>query len=163
MQFTTRIATIADAAAIADIYNQAVLRSTATFDTVPQTADERAAWLASHGRRHPVIVATLAGRVLGWASLSRWSDRPAYDRTAEISVYVDEGARGNGVGGTLMREMIERARAVDLHALVSRVCSENEVSLALSEKCGFTTVGVMHETGEKFGRLLDVVVLELLL
>ncbi|HEY3318354.1 MAG TPA: GNAT family N-acetyltransferase [Coriobacteriia bacterium] len=154
---------MADAAAIADIYNQAVLHSTATFDTQPRSTEEREGWLTCRGTAHPVLVAEADGRVVGWASLSPWSDRPAYARTAEVSVYVDESARGSGVGAALMAALLERARDVGVHALLARVCTENDVSLRLSERFGFGHVGVMREVGEKFGRLLDVAVLELLL
>jgi phosphinothricin acetyltransferase len=163
MEVTTRQATMTDAAAIADIYNQSVLRSTATFDTQVQSAEEREAWLASHGERQPVIVALAEGRVVGWASLSRWSERPAYDRTVEVSVYIDEGARFRGVGKALMAELLQRARDLGHHALIARICTENEVSLRMTRRFGFESVGVLREVGEKFGRLLDVEILEALI
>jgi hypothetical protein len=80
-----------DAAAIARIYNQAVLNTTATFDTEVESADKRLAWLRSHSdARHPVLVAEVDGEVVGWASLSSWSDRCAYAASVEASAYVDE-------------------------------------------------------------------------
>jgi phosphinothricin acetyltransferase len=74
---TIRLAQASDAAAIAEIYNEAILTTTATFDTEPKTVEEREQWLQSHDERHPVLVAEVDGRVLGWASLTIWSDRPA--------------------------------------------------------------------------------------
>jgi phosphinothricin acetyltransferase len=163
MEIRTRSATMADAAALADIYNQAVLRTTATFDTSLQSEEERAAWLAAHGGSHPVVVAVEDGGIVGWASLSRWSSRCAYDRTVELSVYVDEAARGRGVGRTLVTEILRRAAELGLHAVLVQVCTENEISLAMVRRFGFERAGVLREVGEKFGRLLDVEILELLL
>jgi L-amino acid N-acyltransferase len=160
MTLSIREAGPSDAAAIADIYNQAVLHTTATFDTVAQSADERLAWLSSHGPAHPVIVAEEDGVVLGWGSLSRYSARPAYARTAEMSTYVDEASRGRGVGGALAAALLERGTAAGLHVLLVRICTENEVSLAMYERLGFEHVGVLREVGEKFGRLLDVAVFQ---
>ena len=81
------------------IYNDAVARTTGTFDTEPKTLDQQREWFDRHGASHPVLVAEEAGRVVGWASLSPWSDRCAYARTAEVSVYVDESSRGGGSSG----------------------------------------------------------------
>jgi L-amino acid N-acyltransferase YncA len=158
---TIRDATLRDACSIADIYNQAVLHTTATFADTPESVEEREGWLLAHGDRHPVIVAEIAGKVVGWASLSRWSDRAAYDHTAEVSTYVDEAWQGRGVGTRLTTAIIERGRASGMHALVSRVCAENQASVTLFRRLGFTAVGVTHEVGWKFGRWLDVEILEL--
>src|SRR5262245_51145559 len=89
-----RRAALSDLGAITDIYNEAILTTTATFDTEPKTVEERIAWFDSHGENHPIIVAALDGTVAGWASLSRWSDRPAYDCTVETSFYVKREFRG---------------------------------------------------------------------
>src|SRR3954465_14725432 len=98
---TIRHAVLADAAAIAVIYNEAILTTTATFDTEPKSVDERTQWLKSHDERHPVLVAVVDGRVVGWASLSSWSDRCAYADTAETSFYVHSTYRGRGIGRRL--------------------------------------------------------------
>lgn len=78
-----RRAELSDLEAITAIYNEAVLTTTATFDTEPKAAAERVAWFESHDDRHPILVAVSSGQLVGWASLSRWSERPAYDDTAE--------------------------------------------------------------------------------
>src|SRR5438093_1274607 len=85
-----------DLQAITDIYNEAILTTTATFDTEPKTVDERRAWLGSHDPRHPILVAVVNGEVVGWASISKWSERPAYADTAETSFYVKAEHRGRG-------------------------------------------------------------------
>ncbi|HLH27297.1 MAG TPA: GNAT family N-acetyltransferase, partial [Acidimicrobiales bacterium] len=93
-----RLARLTDAEAILDIYNEAVLRSTATFDLVPRTEAEQAVWMAEHRGPHPAVVATAGGEVLGFGSLSPYRDKHAYATTVENSVYVHAGHRRAGVG-----------------------------------------------------------------
>lgn len=153
-----------DAAAIAAIYNQAVVHSTATFDTAPESAEEREMWLLAHtAPQHPVLVAERDGEVVGWASLSRYSDRCAYEATVEVSAYIDENARGRGLGTALMEAVLAAGKQGGVHAVLSRICTENEASLKMAERLGFFEVGVMREVGVKFGRTLDVMMLERLL
>src|SRR5690242_2393606 len=118
---TIRRAELRDAAAITKVYNEAILKTTATFDTEPKTEEDRLDWLRSHDDHHPVFVAEVAGEVVGWASLSKWSDRPAYAGTAETSFYVAEPCRGIGVGRALKEWLIEEARKAGLHTLIARV------------------------------------------
>jgi phosphinothricin acetyltransferase len=157
-----RDATYDDLAAIFAIYDEEVLRGTATFETVPRTAVERQEWFEAHAReRYPVIVAEAAGKVLGWARLQPWSPRPAYLRTAEDSVYVAESARGRGIGRALLARLLRRARAAGIAVVLARIADGNPASIRLHEKAGFRTVGVMRRVGEKFGRILDVTLLDL--
>jgi phosphinothricin acetyltransferase len=153
-----------DAPAMAAIYNQAVARSTATFDTEPESVEDRERWFDEHtAPQHPVLVAELDGRVIGWASLSRYSSRCAYTATVEASAYIDENETGRGIGTTLSEALLEAGRAGGVHAVLARICTENTASLAMSRKLGFFEVGVMREVGVKFGRSLDVMMLEMLL
>jgi L-amino acid N-acyltransferase YncA/ubiquinone/menaquinone biosynthesis C-methylase UbiE len=158
-----RKAEIPDLDAITEIYNEAVLTTTATFDTEPKTVAERLQWFQAHDGRHPVLVAELDGAVVGWASISRWSDRPAYDDTAETSFYVKSGYRGRGVGRRLKQALIEEARRLRFHTLIARVADESEASRHLNESFGFVHIGTMKEVGKKFGRLLDVHILQKML
>ncbi len=162
MDTDIRPAQPADAAAISRIYNQAVLNTTATFDTTPETVEDRLRWLAEHSNdpRHPVLVADVAGEVVGWASLSRWSDRCAYAASVEASTYIDEAWQGCGLGSKLSDAVIEAGRAAGVHAALARICTENAASIRMSRNLGFVEVGVLHEVGMKFGRLLDVMMLE---
>ena len=152
-----RAAAIADAEAIAAIYNDAVLNSTATFDVEPETVAARRQWLASEATRL-ALVAERDGRVVGWASLASWSARGAYDRTTEASVYVAPAAHHSGVGLALAKATVDRASGLGLHVLIARVCAENIAGLALADRMGYKRVGVQREVGFKFGRWLDVVV-----
>ncbi|MCA9049917.1 MAG: GNAT family N-acetyltransferase, partial [Planctomycetaceae bacterium] len=81
LQFSIRLAEHSDAVAIAEIYNEAIRTTTATFDTEPKSVEDRRQWLEQHDQRHPVWVAEVDGSVVGWASISAWSDRPAYNDT----------------------------------------------------------------------------------
>ena len=157
-----RAAGTGDLEAITAIYNDAVENTTGTFHTEPRTTDQQREWFESHGPRHPVIVAEADGEVAGWASLGPWSERRGYEDTAEVSVYVAEARRGEGVGTALMGEIIRRGREAGLHSVIAQVVSGNEASLRLHERAGFETVGVLREVGRKFGRLLDVRVMQLI-
>ncbi len=163
-----RRATSSDVPAIARIYNDAVLNTIATFDTEPKSAEERREWLAAHGPSRPVFVAVEGeaaegSEVIGWASASDWSDRPAYAPTAEVVVYVDEEHRGEGVGTALLTELVQAARAAGIHALVAQIVEGNEVSVRLHGREGFSPVGLLKEVGCKFGRRLDVLMMQKLL
>lgn len=158
-----RPAELSDAEAIAEIYNEAILTTTATFDTEPKGVEDRREWLRSHGGRHPVLVALVAGKVVGWASLTQYSDRRAYDATAEVSTYVRDGYRNLGIGRRLKEIIIAEGRRQGFHSLIARIAEGSEASLHLNETMGFRRVGTLKEVGLKFGRLLDVHFLQLML
>ncbi len=158
-----RKAQLADVNAIAEIYNEAILTTTATFDTVPKSASERMDWLKSHGERYPVIVIEVDGTVVGWAALSRWSERHAYDDTAETSFYIKGGYRGRGLGRKLKSAILDEARRLRFHTVIARIAEGGDASLHLNESFGFVRVGTLKEVGRKFGRLLDVHILQKIL
>jgi phosphinothricin acetyltransferase len=160
---TIRPAEWGDAAAIAEIYNEAILTTTATFDTEPKSVEERRQWLESHDGRHPVLVALTGGTVVGWASLSRWSERAAYDDTAETSFYVHSAHRGCGIGRGLKDAIIAEARRLGYHTLIARIAEGSAESLHLNEAAGFVHVGTLREVGHKFGKLLDVHIMQKML
>jgi L-amino acid N-acyltransferase len=162
-QIVIRPANIADLRAITEIYNEAILTTTATFDTEPKQVSEQERWFQSHDERHPVLVAVLDDIVVGWVSLTRWSDRKAYDDTGEISFYVQSEYRGRGLGRQLTDAIIAEARSLKFHTLIARVAGESSVSLGLCRSSGFVDIGVMQEAGRKFGRLLDVNILQKML
>lgn len=158
-----RRAVLSDAAAIAEIYNEAILTTTATFDTETKSVEERESWLKSHDERFPVLVAVVEGEVAGWASLTRWSDRRAYDRTAETSFYVHSAQRRRGIGRALKQSIIEEAMRLGYHTLIARVAEGSDESLHLNESFGFVHVGTLREVGYKFGRLLNVHIMQKML
>lgn len=156
-----RPATSADADAIAAIYNQAVLSSTATFDLEPETPAARRRFLTAETTRL-CLVAEVDGRVVGWSSLVRWSARGGYDQTVESSIYIIPETQREGVGLALAGAALATAAHLDVHAVIAQICAENVAGLALAERLGFARVGVLREVGRKFGRSLDVVICELL-
>ena len=158
-----RLATPADAQAIADIYNEAIIGTTATFDTEPKTKEDRMEWLQDHQGRYPVLIAERDGEVIGWAALSRWSERPAYAGTAETSFYVAEKHRGTGIGRLLKKRLIDEARKAGFHTILARIAESSAVSRHLNESLGFVQVGTMREVGFKFGQWLDVEIMQLML
>jgi phosphinothricin acetyltransferase len=158
-----RPATVADVPAIAAIYNEAVLTTTATFDVEPKSLADRTEWLRSRGVRHPVLVAVVDGEVAGFAALSRWSDRVAYDDTAETALYVHSARQNRGIGRKLYAAAIAEARRLKFHTLIARITEDSAVSLHLHHSAGFVHVGTLREVGRKFGRLLDVHILQLVL
>jgi phosphinothricin acetyltransferase len=156
-----RLATIDDAEAIRTIYNREVTGSTVTFDLVPRTLDDQRAWLASHAGAHPaVVVEAEDGSVAGFGSLSSYRSRPAYSTTVEDSVYVHHDHRGQGVGRLLLSELVRLAEVHGFHAVMARIVGGHEASIALHTGCGFTLVGIEREVGRKFGKWLDVALMQ---
>jgi phosphinothricin acetyltransferase len=155
-----RRATVKDLGAVTEIYNEAILKTVATFDTIPKTINEQKPWFEGHDSKHPILVAEQDNAVVGWASLSKWSDRCAYSDTAEISVYVKEEHRGKGIGKSLMQEVLDRGKKAGIHTVIARISESNEASVRLHEAFGFEHVGTMKEVGRKFGKLLDVHIMQ---
>jgi L-amino acid N-acyltransferase YncA len=155
-----RQAQLGDLDAIQDIYNAAIRNSTATFDTQEKTREEQRRWFDDHGPRYPILVAEIDSKVVGWASLSPWNQKPAYDISAETTFYVAVKNRGQGIGRALKAAIIEEARRHGFHSLIALVTVESEASLHLNISFGFHEVGVLKEFGRKFDRLLDVVILQ---
>jgi len=159
-----RDATPDDAPAIARVYNQGIEDRTATLETELRSPEERSGWLASHGPRHPVLVAVDPdGAVLAWGSLNRFNPRAAYDHVADFSLFVDREVRGRGVGGALLDALEARARAIGYHKMVLAAFATNVPGTRLYERRGFATVGTYHEQGMLDGRWVDVVIIEKLL
>ncbi len=160
----TRLARPTDAAALADIYNREVLETTVTFDLEPRSVAQQAAWQAERSGAHAVTVA--AGRddePVGFAALSPYRDRPAYRTSVEDSVYVHHEHRGRGIGRLLLADLVDVAAERGFHTVVARVVGGHEASIALHAAAGFTHIGTEREVGRKFGRWLDVVVMQRLL
>ncbi len=145
-----------DLPAVTAIYNQSVVASPATFDVEPFTVETRRPWFEEHSEAYPLFVAERDGVVAGYASLSRFRTKPAYRHTAEVSVYIDERARGRGVGVALYDALIAEAKRLSYHVLIAGITQPNPASVALHERFGFRSVGVLREVGRKFDRWHDV-------
>jgi phosphinothricin acetyltransferase len=158
-----RPAQLDDAEAIRRIYNREVVTSTVTMDLVPRTLHEQQTWLAERSGAHAVLVAHEADTVVGFASLSPWRSRPAYRTTVEDSVYVDPAHQGKGVGKLLLSHLVQTARSHGFHAVIARIAAGHEASIALHRSVGFESIGTEREVARKFGRWIDIELLQLLL
>jgi L-amino acid N-acyltransferase YncA len=160
---TVRLARLDDAEAIRSIYNLEVTGSTVTFDLVPRTLADQQLWLAEHQGVHPAVVAEVDGHVAGFGSLAPYRSRPAYATTVEDSVYVRRDLRGMGVGRSVLGELMRLGTVHGFHAVMARIVGGHEASIGLHVACGFELVGIEREVGRKFGRWLDVVLMQRLL
>ena len=160
-----RLAGAEDAEAIRQIYNREVTGSTVTFDLVPRSLEAQREWLAAHAGAHPAVVAVdeATGEVIGFGSLSPYRDRPAYATTVEDSVYVHHDHRGRGVGRAVLQELVGLATLHGFHSMMARIVGTHEASIALHKACGFELVGIEREVGRKFGKWLDVALMQRLL
>jgi phosphinothricin acetyltransferase len=160
----TRLAEPRDAEATRAIYNLEVVESTVTFDLVPRSLADQRAWIAEHSGGHPAIVAVDDDdTVRGFASLSPFRPRPAYAPTVEDSVYVHRDSRSKGIGELLLRDLLGLATDNGFHSVMARIVGGHDTSITLHERCGFEQVGREREVGRKFGRWLDVVLMQKML
>lgn len=157
-----RTAKLKDQPSILEIYNEAVLNTTATFDTSPRTIEKQIEWFNNHKQNHPIFIAEENNTIVGWASLSPYSDRCAYDTTVEVSVYIHHNHRGKKIGSQLLEVVTLSGKELNNHTVISRIASENKSSIHIHEKIGYRLVGEMKEVGFKFGRLLDVTIMQFL-
>jgi L-amino acid N-acyltransferase len=147
--------------AILAIYNEVLAHSTAIFSDQPTTLEERTAWFRARlAQGYPVLVAVEGPRVLGYATFGDFRSWPGYRHTVEHSVHVAADARGRGVGGVLMAQLLPRAAALGKHVMVAGIDASNAASIRFHERLGFERVGLLREVGCKFGRWLDLAFLE---
>ncbi len=153
------------AAAILDIFNDAIAHSTALYEYKPRTMETMKAWFATkEANRFPVIGAiNEVGELMGFASWGTFRAFPANKYTAEHSVYVQKDHRGKGVSTDLMNAITARAHEAQLHTLIGGIDAANTVSIALHEKLGFTHAGTIKHAAFKFGRWLDLAFYQLIL
>jgi L-amino acid N-acyltransferase YncA len=162
--YRSRLVEPRDAEAVRAIYNVEVLESTVTFDLVPRSLADQLDWIEEHSGGHPAIVAVSdTDEIAGFASLSPYRPRPAYAPTVEDSVYVRRDLRGAGVGKLLLADLVTLARDHGFHSVIGRIVGGHDASIALHRACGFEEVGTEREVGRKFGRWLDVVLMQRML
>jgi len=159
-----RLAIVADLAAINDIYNYYVPRSTCTYQLELETLESRQAWFDAHpSDSYPVTVAEIDCEVVGWGALSKFRERAAYAPTVEASVYIHHDFHRRGIGRVLLEDLVERARAIGFHTLIGGASADQTASLALQQSLGFQRVAHFKEVGSKFGQRLDVIFFQLML
>jgi L-amino acid N-acyltransferase YncA len=162
-EIVVRAATANDLPAINDIYNYYVFHSTCTYQETAEPMESRRVWFEKHGERHPVTVAEMNGKVVGWGSLSAYHARSAYRFTVENSVYIDHQFHRRGIGAIILADLIERARALGHRAIIAGIDGDQMASVKLHEKFGFEKVGQLKQVGFKFEQWLDVIYMELLI
>lgn len=158
-----RLARPDDADATRQIYNTEVTGSTATFDLVPRSREDQRRWIEDRSGAMVVVVAERDGDVVGFASLSPYRPRPAYSTTVEDSVYVRRTEQRSGVGRALLSELVDVAGTRGFHTVMARIVGDHEASIGLHRSLGFEMVGIEREVGRKFGRWLDVAVMQRML
>lgn len=165
MSTPTRIrpATASDLAGAAAIYDEQVHTGISTFDLEPPPVSYWEHHLASTEPGDHFLVADDASEVVGFAYSSAYRPRPGYRLTREVSVYLSERARGQGLGRRLYDDLIDRVRADRIHVVLALVAVPNPASVALHEACGFEHLGTMREVGRKFDRWLDTAWYQLIL
>jgi L-amino acid N-acyltransferase YncA len=155
-----RLALETDLPSIVAIYNAAIPTRLATADLEPISVESRRNWLRSHDARYPVWVITIGDRdiqsdqneqILGWLSLQMFYGRPAYHKTAEVSIYIDPRSQGNGIGKELLGYAIAQCPSLNITKLVGFVFAHNAVSRRLFERLGFTEWGFLPEIAELDG------------
>jgi len=154
----------ADVPAILDIFNTEIVGGVNAFDTQPIEGAAQDAWFQTHADpRFPLLVAEDEGVITGWASLSPWARHGAYEKTAELSIFIHASSRGQRIGTALMHRLIDCARGAGHHVVLGRAEASNDASRRLHLACGFSEIALMREVGWKQGRYLDVAIFQLTL
>lgn len=152
-----------DIPAITAILNHAAAYTTATWHEYPKSEAEMAEWFAARQKDYVVLAARDPSGLLGYASYGPFRAPSGYRPSAEHSIYVREGRRGQGIGKALLTALIERARAQGLHVLIGGIDADNELSIALHKAFGFEETGRLPQVGRKFDRWLTLVFLQKIL
>jgi|EP01034_Spumella_vulgaris_P028107 phosphinothricin acetyltransferase len=166
MSFRHRIATLTDLPTIVAIYNSTIASREVTADTEPVSVESRLAWFHEHTpERRPLWVieraddSSASPAVLGWISYSNFYGRPAYSGTAEVSIYIDEAARGKGIGRYALQEAIDFAPSIKVHTLLGFIFGHNQPSLGLFSKFGFETWAKLPKVANLDGIERDLIIL----
>ena len=166
MSFRRRNATLNDLPTIVAIYNSTIASREVTADTEPVSVESRLAWFHDHTpERRPLWVIERADddpaapAILGWISYSNFYGRPAYSGTAEVSIYIDEAARGKGIGRYALQEAIDFAPSIKVHTLLGFIFGHNQPSLGLFSKFGFDTWANLPKVANLDGIERDLIIL----
>ncbi|WP_153800711.1 GNAT family N-acetyltransferase [Foetidibacter luteolus] len=159
-----REALAADLPAILEIYNDAILNTTAVYDYEPHTLSMRQQWFqAKRQQGFPVFVATENDVIVGFSSIGPFRAWEAYKFSVENSIYVKDGCRGKGIGKLLLAPLIDAAKQLKLHTIIAGIDATNEVSIRLHAQFGFEEVAYFKQVGYKFNRWLDLVFMQLII
>lgn len=152
---------VTDAESISAIYAHHVRHGSASFDTIPLSAEETRSKIARiTGERLPFLAAVDGADLLGYAYATRFRDRPAYGFTCEDSIYIDPQATGRGVGTRLLAALIDAATTRGFRQMIAVIGGGEPASVALHAKLGFAHAGTMRSVGRKFGAWRDTVYMQ---
>ena len=158
---TIREATSDDAEAIRLIYNHEVENETSTLDLVSRTLETQREWIAARSGAFCAVVAVdSSGTVLGFGALSEYKDRSGYRSTVENSVYVRRDVARRGIGKQILLHLIETATVSGFHSVIARIEAQSLASRGLHSSCGFELVGIEKQVARKFGKWLDIAVMQ---
>lgn len=164
MSIIIRPYVLSDCEAILNIINFNILNSTALYDYKARTLEQQITIFEDKLKKDfPIIIAEQNNTVIGFGYYSEFRFREAYKYTVEHSVYVANEHHGKGIGHLLLSELISLAKKQKLHTMIAVIDSENQNSVKFHEKYGFKTVGIIKESGFKFNKWLDSVIMQLFL
>jgi len=152
-----------DADSIAAIYTESILARDSTMVMDPVSGDEMLERLSGLDSRESLLVAELNGSVIGWGIVKFYSERPGYRLACETSVFLRRDHVGQGIGSLVQNQLMACARSAGFHHVLVRIWAQNESSIAMHRKFGFTIVGTQQEIGEMDGRWIDVTIMQCLL
>ena len=156
-----REATSDDAEAIRLIYNHEVENETSTMDLVSRTLETQREWIAARSGAFCAVVAVdSSGTVLGFGALSEYKDRSGYRSTVENSVYVRRDVARRGIGKQILLHLLETATVSGFHSVIARIEAQSLASRGLHSSCGFELVGIEKQVARKFGKWLDIAVMQ---
>lgn len=149
---------------ILDIYNDAILNTTAVYDYKPHTLDMRQQWYDEKLKKNiPVLVADINDRVVGFTSYGPFRAWPAYKYSIEHSVYVHRDFRNQGIARKLLTNLIDTVRNKEVHTIIAGIDADNMASIHLHQQLGFEDAGHFNAVGYKFGKWLNLRFLQLIL
>ncbi|MCB1187754.1 N-acetyltransferase [bacterium] len=160
---TIRPFTSADAAVVAEIYNETIAAGDASMDRNPKQAADILRWQAGFNERECLLVLEIDGEASGWGIIKRYSERQAYSVACETAVYLRRALRRRGLGTYLKRHIIEKCRELGYHHLVAKIFANNEASIRYNMRLGYELVGIQREIGWLDGHWQDVAILQLVL
>ena len=149
--------TSSDLPAILAIYNHYILNSTATFHSGILSGNDLEEFLFISHPKYPSFLIKDNDEMIGYCFLTRYKNRQAYDRSAEVSIYLKPEFTGKGIGLSALNHLETAAKMAGIHVLVGTICGENHASIRLMEKAGYLRCAHLKNIGEKFGKILDVV------
>ena len=152
-----------DFQAIADIYNQAIVKGGITFDNRCFTSEDIESIVAKFNERQTMLVATQDNLVVGWGIIKQYSDRPGYDVCCETSIYLSFDHIGKGYGSILQTALLEKVAEFGYHHVVAKIVASNQGSIQFHQRFGFEMVGIQKEIGFMGGVWYDVAIMQLIM